>query len=189
VSMDLELADWRADWRADNTSDNALLCIDLRRLVDRKTRRMRLAFAGHLLFAVAMLVFTAWFASRRPTIEWILWATVLWAATFFGVGFTIWNQAGTWKALQQSNAAFLDLSRRRCRLELRAIWFGRWFLAANLIVVMVWLSTDTLLHRLPVSHYLFGTAVAILLGATWLAVFTARERRILHELEQLNQPE
>lgn len=181
MTMDTELAAWRAEWLADEPVPQA----DLRSLVRRKTRHMRLAFAGQLLCGAAMLVFTAWFVSRRPTFEWILWAAVLWIAIFCGTGFTIWNKAGTWKALQQSNAAFLELSLRRCRRELRAIQAGRWSLAVQLSIVMIWFSADILMHRLPVPAYLFGVTVNILVGAISIAWFSARERRVVRDLESL----
>lgn len=182
MNMDVELAAWRAEWLADEPVPH----IDLRMLVNRKTRRMRLALAGQLLWGALILGFTARFASRHAGVEWILWAAVLWIATFLAVGFTLWNKAGTWKALGQSNAAFVDLSRRRCERELQAIHVGRWALAAQLFIVAVWLSIDAMAHRLPVAPYLFGMAVTILLGALWLTVFTARERRIAGDLRNLS---
>src|SRR5580693_886522 len=100
-SIDLELAAWRTDWLAPQPADAAMLRPDLRRLVERKRRAMRVALFGQLLFGVVLLVFSAWFASRRPTLEWILWAAVIWAGTFFAAGFKIRNKAGTWQALQQ----------------------------------------------------------------------------------------
>src|ERR1700727_2381354 len=101
--MDLELAAWRTHWQASQTLDAAMLRLDLRRLVDRKRRNMTLALAGQLLFGVALLTFSAWFASTRPTLEGILWAGVIWAGSLFAAGFAVWNKAGTWKALSQSN--------------------------------------------------------------------------------------
>jgi hypothetical protein len=187
MSMDLELADWRTDWLANEASDAAMLRPDLQHLVERKRRRMRLTLAGQLLYAAVMLVFSAWFASRHPTLEWILWAVVLWVATFFAVGFTLWNKAGTWQALQQSNAAFLDLSRRRCQRELQAIHLGRWSLAVQLAIVAPWLSWDFAIHRLPLVSYLFGIAATIGIAAAFLTSFAARERRIVRELQHLNQ--
>lgn len=186
VNMDLELAAWRTDWLAPQPSDTALLRVDLRRLVQRKRRSMALALAAQLLFGVALLAFSAWFASRRPTLEWILWAAVIWLGAFFAAGFGIRNHAGTWRALSQSNAAFLELSRERCRRELRAIGWGRWFLAVQLLIVMPWLTLDFALHRLPMSNYLFGCALTILMAAAYLQWFTYRERRTRRDLARLD---
>jgi hypothetical protein len=187
MSMDLELAEWRADWLANKAPDAPLLRSDLGLQVDRKRRRMTLALFGELLFGAVMLAFSAWFASRRPTLEWLLWAAVIWAGAFFAAGFKVWNNAGTWRALQESNAAFLDLSRRRCLRELRAVHLGRWFLAVQSAIVTVWLSWDAAFRRLPTGAYLFGIGVTILLAAAYLVWFAARERRIYHDLEYLNQ--
>jgi hypothetical protein len=184
--MDLELAAWRTDWQASQTLDAAMLRLDLRRLVDRKRRNMALALFGQLLFGAAMLAFSAWFASTRPTLEWILWAAVIWAGTFFALGFAVWNKAGTWKALSQSNAAFLDLSRHRCLRELQALRLGRWFLAMQLAIVGAWLSWDYAMHRLPMGRYFFGGAATILLAAAYLEWFAARERRNLRDLARLD---
>lgn len=181
MNIDLELAEWRSEWLA----EEAVPRIDLGDLVRRKTRRMRVELAAQLLWAVLLLGFSAWFASRRLAFEWVLWAAVIWTATFFAAGFAIWNTAGTWRALQESNAAFLDLSRRRCAHELRGIHIGRWALAIQLSIVAVWLSIDALMHRLAVSSYLFGIAVTILLGSVWLVAFARRERRIIRDFEWL----
>jgi hypothetical protein len=187
MNMDLELTAWRADWLAEQASDTAMLRQDLSKLVERKRRRMALALSGQLVFGAGMLAFSAWFASRRPTIEWILWAGVIWAGVFFASGFGLWNMAGAWKALQQSNAAFLDLSRQRCGRELRAIRLGRWSLAVQSAIVTAWLSWDFAVHRLPMGAYFFGGAVTILLAAAYLEWFAFRERRILRDLERLDQ--
>jgi hypothetical protein len=185
--MDLELAAWRTDWAAHSPADAAMLRLDLRRLVERKRRKMALGLCGQLLFGAIMLAFSAWFASNRPTLEWILWAAVIWAGTFFAAGFAVWNTSGTWKALSQSNSAFLDLSRRRCLRELRAIRLGRWFLAVQSVIVTVWLSWDYAIRRLPMGPYFFGGAVTILLAAAYLEWFAARERRSLRDLGRLDE--
>jgi hypothetical protein len=187
MNMDLELAAWRTDWQAPQTSDAAMLRLDLRRLVERKRRNMALAVVGQLLFGAVMLAFSAWFASTRPTLEWILWAAVIWAGTFFAAGFAVWNKAGTWKALSQSNAAFLDLSRQRFLRELRAMRIGRWFLAVQLAIGTGWLSWDYAIRRLPMRPYFFGVGVTIVLAAAYLEWFAARERRSLRDLGRLDE--
>jgi hypothetical protein len=185
MNMDLELEVWRTDWLAEEVSDTAMLRPELQRLVDRKRRRMALVLLVEFLFAAGMLAFSAWFASLQPTLEWLLWAAVIWAGVFFASGFRIWNKAGTWTALQQSNAAFLELSRLRYQRELQAIHAGRWFLAVQLAIVAPWLSWDFAIHRLPLVPYLFGIAVTILMAAVYLSWFAASERRVIHNLRDL----
>jgi hypothetical protein len=187
MSIDAELVTWRRDWQAHQVSDAAMLRLDLGYLVERKRRQMSWALFGQLLFGSASLVFSAWFVSNHPTLEWILWAAVIWLGTFFAAGFAVRNRAGTWKALSQSNAAFLDLSRRRCLRELRAVRLGRWFLAAQSAIVACWLSWDYAMHRLPMGPYFIGFAATILLAALYLEWFARRERRSIRELRRLDQ--
>jgi drug/metabolite transporter (DMT)-like permease len=189
MNMDLELAAWRTDWQAYQPSDAAMLRLDLRRLVERERQKMALGLFGQLLVGAILLAFSAWFASTHPALEWILWAAVIWAGTFFAAGFAVWNKAGTWSALSQSNAAFLDLSRQRCLRELHALRIGRWFLAVQLAIVAAWLSWDYAIRRLPIRPYLFAGAVTILLATVYLEWFAARERRTLRALGRLDQLE
>lgn len=186
MNMDLELTEWRAQWRAEEAAA-ALPQRDLRALVERKSRNMRLAFAGHMTVGIALMAFSAWVAARHPTFEWMLWAAVIWVSTFVMAGFMIWNAAGTWSALQESNATFLDLARRRTMREWRAVHFGRWALAVQLAIVMAWFSIDILRHRMPVNSFLLGVALVVLMAAAWLLIFTARERRIQRDLAYLNE--
>ncbi len=64
---------------------------------------------------------------------------------------------------------------------------ARWSLAAQLAIVAPWLSWDFIIHRLPLGPYLFGISVTVLVAAVYLTSFAARERRILRDLEYLNQ--
>jgi MFS family permease len=187
MNMDLELAAWRTDWQVQQPSDAAMLRQDLRRLVERERRKMALGLFGQLLAGAILLAFSAWFASTHRALEWILWASVIWVGTFFAAGFAVWNKAGTWKALSQSNAAFLDLSRRRCLRELSALRLGRWFLAVQLAIVSGWLSFDYALRRLPMRPYFFAGGVTILLAAAYLEWFAARERHSLRALARLDE--
>jgi hypothetical protein len=186
MSPDLEMARWQAGWLGQEGSVAGPRS-DLRRAVERKRQRMMLTLCGQLLLGAVLLAFSAWFASAHPALEWVLWAAVIWATTLFAVGFAIWNSAGTWKALQQSSAAFLDLSRRRCTAELRATRAGRWFLAVQLAIVAAWLTWDFARHSLTLGHYLFGIGATTALAAAYLAWFATRERRTLGDLTQLDE--
>jgi len=187
MKMDLDLAAWRTEWQTPQTSDAVMLRLDLRRLVERERRKMALGLFAQLLVGAIMLTFSAWFASTRPTLEWILWAAVIWAGTFFAAGFAISNKAGIWKTWSQSNAAFLELSRKRCLRELRALRLGRWFLAVQLAIVSGWLSFDFAIRRLPTRPYFFAGAATILMAAAYLEWFAVRERRNLRDLRRLEE--
>jgi drug/metabolite transporter (DMT)-like permease len=187
MNRDLELEAWRTDWQVEQPSDAAMLRLDVRRLVERERRKMALGLLAQLLTGAILLAFSAWFASTHPTLEWILWAAVIWIGTFFAAAFAVWNKAGTWKALSQSNAAFLSLSRERCLRELQALRLGRWFLAVQLVVVSAWLSFDYAFRRLPMRPYFFAGGVTILMAAAYLKWFAVRERHSLRALGRLDE--
>ena len=187
MNADLELVAWRSDWLAEPASGATVPPADLRHLVERKGRRIALEFFAQLLLGVSMLAFSAWFAARHPSAEWILWAAVIWAGTFVSAGFAIWNHSGIWRALSHSNAAFLDLSRERCLRDLRAVRYGHWFLAVQLAIIVSWFSLDFALHRMPLRAYFFGCGLAIVIAIGYLQWFSHRERRTRGDLAQLEE--
>ena len=52
-----------------------------------------------------------------------------------------------------------------------------------------WLSWDFAMHRLPLRPYFFGGAITILLGTAYLEWFAFRERRIRRDLARLDRIE
>lgn len=191
MNSDLEFAEWRAEWMSGGAAEKALLSSEklnpeLIRLVARKRRAMLLSLGGQLLTGAALMAFSAWFALTRPSPRWILWAVVIWLSTLFAATFSILSHAGTWSALRESNAAFLELSRRRCLRELRGLRIARWFLASQLAIVLPWLSWDYAAHHIGVGSYLIGFAATFLMSGAYLIWFSARERRTVLDLKRLD---
>ena len=79
-----------------------------------------------------------------------------------------------------------DLTGACSMREWRAMRFGRWALAVQLAIVMLWFSVDVLRRRMPANSYLFGIALIVMIGAIGLAIFNARERRIRRDLVYLD---
>ena len=148
--VDQELKDWQATWQSAAESTRHAPPFDIRRHAARAGRRLTVRYASGCLWALALLVFSAVYAQRHPTLQWLLWAAAVWIATLVAVGFMIWNGRGLWTAADRSNAAYVELSRKRCLAELRMIRFGYALLSAELVVVIPWL----------VVEFLFQMAVA-----------------------------
>jgi hypothetical protein len=68
-----------------------------------------------------------------------------------------------------------------------ALRLGRWFLAAQLAIVLPWLTVDYAIHHLAVGPYLFGFGAAFPMATLYLAWFAARERRAVRGLRQLDE--
>ena len=60
-----------------------------------------------------------------------LFILVVWAGC-------LWIGRGTWRPLADTTAAFIDISIRRCRSNLRAASFGAWLYVCQLLFVMLW---------------------------------------------------
>jgi len=187
--VDQELKDWQATWQSAAETAAPAPPFDIRRHAARAGRRLTVRYAAGCLWAVALLAFSTVYAMRHPTLQWLLWAVAVWIATLVAVGFMIWNGRGLWTAASQSNAAYVELSRRRCLAELRAIRFGYALLLAELIVVTPWLlwnffsKLGSPAFELPA--HLTGFAVLMALTAGYLVWFTTYRRRKLRELELL----
>jgi hypothetical protein len=183
MNLDQELADWRQDWLAHEEPPGHF---EIRRIVERERSRMAARLAGQLLFALALLGFSAWWVWQRWSAEWIVWAAVIWISTFVKSAFAIWNSAGNWTSLDQSTAGFVDLARRRCLAVLREIRFGRWLVAVSLAIVVPWLTWDFAIRYPSVNALLLGDGIACALSAVYLIWFGVWRRRKLKELEELN---
>ena len=187
--LDQELKGWQATWQSSAETKRRTPPFDIRRHAARAGRRLTFRYAAGCIWALALLLFSAVYAKLHPTLQWFLWAAAVWIATLIAVGFMIWNGRGLWTAADRSNAAYVELSRKRCLAELRMIRFGYALLAAELAVVTPWLLWNFFSKRGspgfdPASHL---TAFAVLLALTvgYLIWFTVYRRRKLRELERL----
>jgi drug/metabolite transporter (DMT)-like permease len=184
MNPDQELASWREDWLAQEAPPQHF---EIRRIVERGRRRMAVRLAGHLLFALALLGFSAWWVWHFWSAEWIVWAAVIWISTFVTSTFAIWNSAGNWKSLDQSTAGFIDLARRRCLAVLREIRFGRWMVAVSFAIVVPWLTWDFAFRQPSLWALVLGDGIACVVSAAYLIWFAVLRRRKLEELEELDR--
>jgi hypothetical protein len=182
--IDEEITAWRSPWLAE--SEPAPLP-DIRKIVDRDRRRMARHLGSQFLVGIALLGFSAWWAWWRHSLEWLLWAAVIWILTFFAGSFAVRNAAGNWSSTEESTAAFVELTRRRVKAALSAIRFGRKLLALEIAIVVPWLSWDFARRRLPLTNYAIGLALTAALTATYLLVFARVERNRTRELEGLER--
>jgi hypothetical protein len=187
--VDQELRDWQATWQSSAAAERRTPPFDIRNHAARAGRRLTVRYASGGLFALALLVFSAVYAQRHPTLQWLLWAAAVWIATLVAVGFMIWNGRGLWTAADRSSAAYVELSRKRCMAELRAVRFGYALLSAELVVAIPWLLWDFFSKRsLPgfdLASRLSGFAVLLALTVGYLVWFTLYRRRKLRELALL----
>ena len=87
--VDQELKDWQDAWQAPVETARHTPPFDIRRHAARAGRRLTVRYASGCLFALAFLLFSAGYALRHPTLQWLLWAAAVWIATLAAVGFMI----------------------------------------------------------------------------------------------------
>lgn len=119
MNADQELQQWCAQWQAETR-----VPAGLRERVKRESRRMRLVFYAELVITATVGSFaTAWtMASERPAMR--LLALGVWASLLMTWIFRFMNDKGNWSGAAPDTEAFLRLSLRRCRANLRAAKFG-----------------------------------------------------------------
>jgi hypothetical protein len=100
---------------------------------------------------------------------------------------SLWIARGTWSPLAETTAAFVDVSIRRCRSNVRAATFGAWLYVAQLSFIVLWKFYSTsielaaLLTAWPVV--LIGW-VGLPAFFAWKSWFARRQRvKLEHFLE------
>jgi len=191
MNTDHELAQWRASWQAEETASASGAAVDVRRIVATQRRRMAASHIFGTIFAAALLIFSGVMAYRDSSTERLAWAAVIWTLTLVATGFLIRNWRGLWTEDDNSSSAFLALARQRCHASLRAVRFGYWLVAIELVIALPWLSWDYLAFKRPRGADPSGTLTAlgatILLAAIYWTFFAFQRRRKLREMHRLEE--
>jgi hypothetical protein len=154
----------------------------LHRVVRAHRRGLLAATAGELLLTIAF----AWlsYAVLRDGIElWtIVWVTTLWIFMAVAIAFAWWNRRGTWRALGDSVAEYVRLTRVRAERQRRSILFGLALFAAEVLAVVAQLQWFDRLT--PFALLLLG--VAAILVAGWAVLM---QRKIARDLAMAEEYE
>ncbi|HTX38071.1 MAG TPA: hypothetical protein VME43_23740 [Bryobacteraceae bacterium] len=152
MSMDAELEVWRREWQSENA-----VPVDLRRTVERQSRWMRVALAADILVTVAIGGGTLALAVRAPRADLIVLAVGTWLFLAAAWAFSLAVNRGAWSPAALDTAAFVELSVRRCRGRLAAVWFGAGLYLAEIAFCVGWIYRDSAAPRKPLLAWLcFG---------------------------------
>jgi hypothetical protein len=139
MNSDTELAQWRRQWQRASDARNDTDSVEaLKRHVTRNSRLRKIALIAPILVTTGIggAIIARALTSAAPAD--VLLATEVWVfilATWVG---SIWIARGTWRPLAKTTTAFIDISIRRCRSNLRAASFGAWLYVCQLLFVMLW---------------------------------------------------
>ena len=173
MSLDTELETWRRAWQSD-----APVPPDLRRRVERQSRWMKIGTAADILVTVVIGGGVIAMAARSPQPAMLLLAGVTWTFIAAAWAFRLSISRGLWSPAAMDTAAFVDLSARRCRAQLKATLFGAGLYVCELTFCLGWIYRQSM-PRVALLPWLFGSFSN---GLVWLLtlaffIFIARYRR------------
>ena len=134
MSMDAELELWSREWQSENA-----VPANLRKAVERQSRWMRIALAADILVTVGIGGAALLLAVRSPRPEYVLLAAVTWFFIAAAWTFSLLVNRGNWSPAALDTAAFVELSVRRCRSRLAAVWFGAALYLVEMAFCLGWL--------------------------------------------------
>jgi hypothetical protein len=151
MSLDTELETWRREWQSETTAPP-----DLRRRVARQSRWLKVMVAGDILVTVVIGGGVIVLAARAPRPDMLLLAAATWLFIVIAWTFRLSTSRGLWSPGSVTTAAFVDLSIRRCRAQLKATVFGAGLFVCQLAFCLGWIYRYSA-PGAPLWAWLFGS--------------------------------
>lgn len=189
MGVQAEFDTWRRQWQGvPSEAEAGRRAVELRRRVERQSRWYVAGLIVPVLVTVLIGGGVVLHAERtgKPgdvavALETWLFIVMAWAAS-------IWIARGTWRPLSETTAAFVDLSMRRCRANLRAIPLAVGLYLAQLVVLVLlkyrYGSAGAVVPSLPPVVLGGGGFLALLVGGRWYALKQHAKLRQLDELRR-----
>lgn len=133
MNTDVELEIWREQWQADTAVPE-----NLRRSVERQSRRMKIGLLADTLVTIVMGGGTTALALRSTdrSVAWVAVATWLFLAAAWAFVLTVNRRL--WAPSALDTAAFVDLSVRRCQSALTTTWFAAGLFVSEVAFGLGW---------------------------------------------------
>jgi hypothetical protein len=181
MKLDAELELWRDQWQA---SREAPELTGLRKRVARESLYMRIMLTADILVTLVIGGATLALALRSPRPATAILAAATWifitGAWIFGLS----NRKHAWSPAASTTSAYLDLSIRRCRGNLRAIKFGALLYAVEMAFCLSWVIHES--GPLSSTLIIVVTLITLILTAA-LIIYRKKKRTDLSYLLQLQQ--
>ena len=159
MSLDTELETWRREWQS-----KTAVPADLSRRVERQSRWLKIGIAADIVVTVAIGGGVIALAARSPQPDMLLLAAATWSFIAVAWAFRLIISRGLWSPAAIDTAAFVDLSVRRCRAQLKATVFGAGLFVVEMAFCLGWIYRHSA-PRVPLLGWLFGS---VFNGLVWL---------------------
>jgi hypothetical protein len=191
MTADTDLQEWRRQWQGEPASaSRAAEAERLRQRVLRETRWTKLGLIVPIWITIGVGGGMIWLALTTGllvhvvlAIEAWLFIAVIWAGC-------LWIARGTWRPLANTTAAFVDISIRRRKANLRGTTFGVWLYVFQLLVmkaIVGFVTNETLVDSLTSAHMIIFGWIGLPLILVALHWFRKRQRAELERLLELER--
>jgi hypothetical protein len=191
MSADLELEKWRRQWQGGPESASRADEVErLRQRVLRETRWAKWGLIVPIWVTVGVGGGMTLLALRNEhplhvalAIETWIFIAVVWAGS-------LWIARGTWRPLADTTAAFVDISIRRRKANLRGATFGAWLYVLQLLamkLIVGYLTSERLADTLTSPHMILYAWIGLPLVFGALVWFRRRQRAQLERLLELKR--
>jgi ABC-type Mn2+/Zn2+ transport system permease subunit len=181
MKLDAELDLWREQWQA---SSEAPILTGLRKRVARQSLYMRIMVAADILVTVVIGGGTISLAIRNPRIATAILAAATWLFITVAWIFGLSNRKDTWSPAASTMSAFLDLSIRRCRGNLRATTFGAILYVVEMAFCISWVHHESGFFS---STLITVVGLVTLIFAALLIIYRKKKRADLSYLSNLQR--
>jgi hypothetical protein len=128
---------------------------------------MKIGLLADILVTIVIGGGTIVLALRSPQSDIVMLAAVTWLFLAAAWTFTLTVNRGSWSPSTLDTASFVELSVRRCRGRLAAVWFGAILFLCIIVFCLGWVYNHSPEARKPLLPWLFFGSPAI--DIVWLA--------------------
>jgi hypothetical protein len=186
MEADLELDSWRRHWRQEEVA-----LPDLKDLVERQTRTMRLWVVGEIIVTILFGGGSLALAALNRRTDFFVLAAGIWVFIAIAWAISYLLRRGAWAPMTATTSAFLDLMMLRCRRRRESIAAQCLLYTMILTFDLVWIyfaresrAADGVLAFLTSSGVAWVWIVTVALGvvAVWQRRKLGRELEVLTSL-------
>jgi hypothetical protein len=189
MTLDSEMELWRKEWSGAYDADVMPKPSEILASVTRYRRRAHLALAANTIFAILLLAASLVTAKRMHSREMVLWAVCVWMSTLIATFIALEGWQRSRVPNTASVADYVVFHRKRALADRWKVRTGVAFLAVQVMIAGVWLTTDLLRGHIPLVRFEQAMIVLFLISAAWVYVFVRIWRKSKATLEATGNAE